>query len=106
MGQLRSQLIGCCSTASLRWHHADPPPTGKPSTGRAPGEYWLPWAELLRRTVGVDPEICACGARMVVDDEVTDGEKITETLARLGIQSTGPPKRLQSTGELDYVYDV
>jgi len=85
---------------------SDPPPTSKPSTGRAPGEYWLPWSELLRRTVGVDPEVCTCGARMIVDDAVTDGEKITETLARLGIQSTGPPKRLQSTGELDYVYDV
>ena len=45
---------------------------------RAPGEYWLPWAELLRRTLGVDPEICACGARMIVDDAITDGEKITE----------------------------
>jgi hypothetical protein len=85
---------------------ADLLPTGKPSTGRSPAEYWLPWAELLRKTVGVDPEICACGARMIVDDEVTDGAKIAETLARLGIQSTGPPKRLQSTGVLDYVYDV
>ena len=37
---------------------SDPPPTGKPSPGRAPAEYWIPWAELLRRTVGVDPEIC------------------------------------------------
>jgi hypothetical protein len=43
---------------------------------------------------------------MIVDDEVTDGAEIAETLARLGIQSTGPHKRLQSTGELDYVYDV
>jgi hypothetical protein len=85
---------------------SDPPPTGKPSTGRAPAEYWIPWAELLRRTVGVDPEICICGARMIVDDAITDGEKIAVTLARLGIVSTGPPKRRQSTGELDYVYDV
>ena len=83
-----------------------PPPTGKPSTGRAPGEYWLEWAELLRKTVGVDPEICLCGARMIVDDAITDGDKIAEVLARLGIISTGPPKRRQSTGELDYVYDV
>ena len=64
------------------------------------------FAELLRRTVGVDPEICICGARMIVDDAITDGENIAETLARLGIVSTGPPKRRQSTGELDYVYDV
>jgi hypothetical protein len=34
--------------------------------------------------VGVDPEICACGARMIVHDAVTDGEKIAETPARLG----------------------
>jgi hypothetical protein len=32
------------------------------------GEYWLAWAELLRKTVGVDPEIFLCGARMIVDD--------------------------------------
>jgi hypothetical protein len=43
---------------------------------------------------------------MIVDDAITDGEKIAETLERLGIVSTGPPKRRQSTGELDYVYDV
>jgi len=64
--------------------HSDPPPTGKPSAGRAPGEYWLPWAELLRKTVVVDPEVCTCRARMIVDDAITEGEKITETLARLG----------------------
>jgi hypothetical protein len=58
--------------------------SGKPSTGHAPGEYWLPWAELLPKTLGVDLEICACGARMIVDDAITEGEKITETLARLG----------------------
>jgi hypothetical protein len=61
---------------------------------------------LLRKTVGVDPEVCLCGARMTVDDAITDGKKIAETLARLGIVSTGPPKRRQSTGELDYVYEV
>jgi hypothetical protein len=43
---------------------------------------------------------------MIVDDAITDGEKIAETLSRLGIDSTGPPKKQQSTGELDYVYDM
>jgi hypothetical protein len=85
---------------------SDPTPTGKPSTGRAPAEYWIPWAELLRKTVGVDPEVCACGARMILDKAIIDGEKIAEVLARLGIVSTGPPTKRQSTGELDYVYDV
>ena len=70
------------------WDSA-PPPTGKPSAGRAPTEFWIPWAELLRRTVGVDPEICICGARMIVDDAITDGEKIAETLARIKLQFTG-----------------
>jgi hypothetical protein len=83
-----------------------PPPTGKASTGRAPAEYWLPWAELLRKTVGVDPEICSCGARMVIDDAITDAATITETLTRMGISTLGPPKVARSTGQLDYVYDV
>ena len=43
------------------------------------------WAELLRRTICVDPEICGCGARMVVDDAITEPEKIMEILARLGV---------------------
>ena len=50
-------------------------------------------AELLRNTVAVDPEICTCGARMIVDDAITEAEKIAEILARLGIESTGPPSR-------------
>ena len=82
-----------------------PPPPTKPSTGRAPADYWIPWPELLRRTIGVDPEICHCGAKMTVDDAITEAEKITETLARLGIESTGPPEAMRSIGELDYIYD-
>jgi hypothetical protein len=65
----------------------DPPPTGKHSTGRAPAEFWIPWAELLRKTGGVDPEVCTFGARMIVDAAITDGEKIAEVLARLGRRS-------------------
>ena len=82
-----------------------PPPSGKPSTGRAAPEYWLPWSELLRKTVGVDPEICTCGARMIVDNAITEAEKIAEILARLAVESTGPPSARQSKGELDYIYD-
>jgi Putative transposase len=83
-----------------------PPAPDKPSSGRAPADYWMPWSELLRKTVGVDPEYCVCGARMVIDDAITAPEKISEILERLGIESTGPPKRCRSNGELDYVYDV
>jgi hypothetical protein len=42
---------------------------------------------------------------MVVDDAITNAARIAEVLARLGIVSTGPPTRRQSTGELGYVYD-
>jgi hypothetical protein len=69
-------------------------------------EYWIPWDDLLGKTGGVDPEIRTCGARMVVDDAITEAEKIAEVLARLGIVSTGPPTNRQSKGELDYVFDV
>jgi hypothetical protein len=60
--------------------------------------------------MGVDPEICHCGAKMTVDDAIHSGviqseAKDLETLSRLGIKSTGPPKAMRSTGELDYIYD-
>ena len=74
-----------------------PPPPTKPSSGRAPAEYWIPWAELLYRSMGVDPEVCHCGAKMTVDDAITESENITETLARLGIESTAPPKTMRLT---------
>jgi hypothetical protein len=40
--------------------------------------------------------VCAAQV-MIVDDAITEGKKIAEVLARLGIASTGPPKRRQST---------
>ena len=40
----------------------------KSSSGRAPAEYWLPWADLLRRTLGICPETCTCGTKMVACD--------------------------------------
>jgi hypothetical protein len=82
---------------------------------RRPIKFSFGWATLPKvstiflppvQTVGVDPEICNCGARMVVDDAITEAEKIAEVLARLGIVSTGPPTKRQSKGELDYVFDV
>lgn len=54
----------------------------------------------------MDHEVCTCGARMIADDAISDGEKIFEVLTRLGVVSTGPPKRQQSYGDLDYVSDV
>jgi len=65
--------------------------------------------ELLLKTVGVDPEVCVCGARMIVDNAITDGEKISETLARLGrrfARFNGSTKEAAIDGELDYVYDL
>jgi len=77
---------------------SDPPPTSKPSTDRTSGEYWLPWAELLCKTVGVDPEVYTSGARMIVDDAITDGEKTAAVLARLGLPFNGPTKEAAING--------
>jgi hypothetical protein len=59
------------------------PPTGKPSEGRAPKEFWIQWAELPRRTVSVDPEICLYGARMTVDDMITNSDVFLNGLKNL-----------------------
>lgn len=84
----------------------DPPPSGQPSSGRAVAERYIPWAELMRMTMGVDPELCVCGARMMVEDVVTDVETIGEVLVSMGLSATPPPRgrRREVAGELDYVY--
>ena len=46
-----------------------------------------PGRSFFAKTVGVDPEICICGAKMILDDAITDVEMIAEVLARLGRRS-------------------
>ena len=85
----------------------DPPPPSKPSAGRAPAEYCIPWAELLRRTMGINPEVCTCGARMQVQESVTDAEGIAEVMIKMGLAATPPPlgTKARARGELDYIFD-
>ena len=85
----------------------DPPPPDHPSAGRAVAERYIPWAELLRRTYGIDPEICTCGARMRIEDVVTDGETIAEVLVAMGLAATPPPRGRSraATGELSYLFE-
>lgn len=84
----------------------DPPKPTKASSGRAAAEYVQPWAELLRRTMGVDPEICICGKKMRVVESVTDADDIAKTMIEMGLASTPPPigPVRRAVGELDYVY--
>jgi len=50
------------------------------------------WAELLRRTFGVDVEVCPdCGGRMKLLALVRDPEGIARFLAALGLPTTAPP---------------
>ena len=44
-------------------------------------------SSFFAKTVGVDPEICICVAKMISDDAITEGQKIAEVLARLGRRS-------------------
>ena len=85
----------------------DPLHPSKPSAGRAPAEYVIPWAELIRRTLGLDPEICACGSKMKVEDSVTDPEGITAMMVKMGLSATPPPlgKKATDPGELDYIFE-
>ena len=80
--------------------------TKKPSSGRAPAEYWLPWAEMLRLTLGVCPETCTCGAKMIVQETVTESIPISEMMVKMGLSPMPPPRgrRAVLAGELEYVF--
>lgn len=85
----------------------DPTPPAKSSSGRVEAERYIPWAELLRRTFGINPEICDCGAKMMVEDVVVSGETIAAVMVEMGLAATPPPRgrRPRAKGELDMVYE-
>lgn len=84
----------------------DPPKPTKSSSGRAAAEYVIPWAELLRKSFRIDPELCVCGAKMRVVESVTKSEQIAETMVAMGLASTPPPlgRARRAAGELDYIF--
>ena len=81
--------------------------TKKPSSGRAPAEYWMAWSELLSRTMGVCPETCTCGAKMIVQETVTESIPIREMMVKMGLSPMPPPRGRASVvaGEVEYVFE-
>jgi hypothetical protein len=61
-------------------NHAHEKPD-KPATHRS--GYW-PWAKLLKRSIGVDADVCECGARMKLRALVFRAESIERYLRHLG----------------------
>ena len=67
---------------------------------------WQPWGELMTKTLGFNPEICKCGAKMIVQKCVTDAEGIATMMAKLKLSVTPPPLgRAKALGrELSYPF--
>ncbi len=73
--------------------HEDGP---QPHGGKR-SRYWR-WAELLRRTLGLDPEICdRCGRPMKLVSLVTDPDSIDRYLRHIG-EPTEPPRLSPARG--------
>ncbi len=72
----------CCDA------HDPSPQSASASNGRAEAERNIPWADLMRRTLGIDPEICDCGAKMMVVDVITEVETISEVMVSMGLTPT------------------
>lgn len=73
-------------------------PGARESCGAPPpcditGSRYRPWAELLKRTFGIDVETCArCGGRMRLLALITDPPNVARFLRHLG-EATEPPPR-------------
>ncbi|MCX6117183.1 MAG: hypothetical protein NT027_06560 [Proteobacteria bacterium] len=69
------------------------PKESKPSSCRAVGEFWIPWADLMRKMFGIDPEACSCGGKFVVREKdcVTDAAGIASMMAKMGLSATPLP---------------
>src|SRR5262249_42541130 len=109
---LRSQPCACAQgpsryagvlapAATLRPKIIPPPPDDPPEDDLEPAPAPLPndghrcryrpWAELLRRTFGVDVEVCpGCGSRMKLLALVRDPAGIARFLTALGLPTTPP----------------
>lgn len=61
----------------------------------------------MRRSLRVDPELCTCGGKFVVQDCVADAEGIASMMAKMGLSATPPPLgRVKSNvGEISYVFE-
>jgi len=69
------------------------PPSNQPDPGARPRSNYRPWAELLRRTFGIDIDTCPrCGARMRLIALITEPPEVARFLRHLG-EPTEPPSR-------------
>jgi len=69
--------------------------------------YYIPWAELLKRTFGIDIRACHnCGGRLQFIAAIFDGSAVGKISDYLGIyQGSDPPLLLQSQTEYDEYFD-
>jgi hypothetical protein len=76
-------------------------PRAKQPNGPLPGPYRIPWADLLKRTFGIDLLVCSkCGGKRKVIATIKDGPTARKILKHLGLPSAplkcsparGPPQ--------------
>jgi hypothetical protein len=72
---------------------AGPDSCGPPAPCDTTGSRYRPWAELLKRTFGIDVETCPrCGGRMRLLALITEPPNVARFLRHLG-EPTEPPPR-------------
>jgi ribosomal protein S27E len=59
-----------------------------------PRTYRVPWAQLMRRVIGVDPLICKCGAALTVIAFLSDPKVVLKILEHLKIPTSVHPEPL------------
>ena len=106
--KLRPEIVGCSAAESngqddsLQEGRYSDGVEVESEDGLAPR--YIPWAELLKRTFGIDLTVCpCCGGNVRVIAAIMEADAISKILEHVGLGSD-PPKG-QSLAKEEYVYE-
>ncbi len=106
--KLRPEIVGCSAVESCGWgdlqQECQNDGVAETESDDPPASRYIPWAELLKRTFGIDLSTCPkCGGRVRVIAAIMELEAIIKILNHVGLGSDLP--KGQTLTKEEYVYE-